>query len=400
MAPKRIIVVGANLAGLRAAETLRREGYDGELLLVSDDNHLPYDRPPLSKQVLIGALSADDTVYRPRDYFSELEIDLRLGRRASRLDLRSQRIRIGSEAVPFDGLIIATGASPRRLSAGAGVAGIHVVRTLDDARSLSAELAGGPRVVVIGAGFIGAEVAASARRLGLDVTVVEAQPTPLVRAIGTTMGQACARLHAEHGTKLLCGVGVGEIVGDRRVEGVRLSDGTFVPADVLVVGIGVVPNVDWLQGSGLRTPDGITCDATLNVGHPAVYAAGDVASWSNQLFGMRMRCEQWTNAADQGTHAARNLLAGRSAATPFISANYFWSDQYAVRIQFAGIPSAGEIKIVSGDAATSRFVAYYRRGERLVGVLAMNSPREFAAARKLIENRSHWHTALTPRRAA
>lgn len=345
MAPKRIIVVGANLAGLRAAETLRREGYDGELLLVSDDNHLPYDRPPLSKQVLTGALSADDTAYRPREYFREHDIDLRLGQRASRLDLRSQRILIGDEAEPFDGLIIATGASPRRLSTGAGVAGIHVVRTLDDARSLSAELAGEPRVVVIGAGFIGAEVAASARRLGLDVTIVEAQPTPLVRAIGTQMGHICARLHADHGTKLLCGVGVG--VGDRHVEGVRLTDGTFVPADVLVVGIGVVPNVDWLQGSGLRTPDGITCDATLNVGHPAVYAAGDVASWSNQLFGTRMRCEQWTNAADQGTHAA-----------------------------------------------TSRFVAYYRRSERLVGVLAMNSPREFAAARKLIENRSRWHTAL------
>ncbi|WP_219415658.1 NAD(P)/FAD-dependent oxidoreductase [Pseudonocardia nigra] len=397
---KRIVVVGTGLAGLRATEALRREGYQGALYLIGDEKDLPYDRPPLSKQVLTGAMAPEKATFRSRDHFDELGVELRLGQRATGLDLQRQVIRTDEEAIPYDGLIIATGASAQQLPAATGREGVHVVRTLDDAVALRNALTRRPRVVVVGAGFIGAEVASSARALGLDTTVVEARPTPLARAVGERMGRACARLHRDHGTRLICGARVSEVVGHRRVEGVRVTDGRLLPADVLVVGIGAAPDTDWLRGSGVPTGNGVLCDSTLNAGHPAVYAAGDVASWPNLLFGERMRCEQWTNAADQGVHVARNLLANRSHASSFTGANYFWSDQYGVRIQFVGTPHAEQVDIVDGNEDEARFVAYYRAQSRIVGALAVNSPRRFFEARRLVEQQIPWDQAVRAARTA
>ena len=271
----------------------------------------------------------------------------------------------------FDGLVIATGASVRRLPGQADLEGIFVLRTLDESLALRAALTtGSPRVVVVGAGFIGAEVAATARGLGCEVTIVEALPVPLVRGLGPRMGAACGELHRDHGVTLLLNVGVSALEGRGRVERVRLTDDRVLEADVVVVGIGVAPATTWLEGSGLELRDGVVCDATLAAGPPGVFAAGDLCRWPNELFGEEMRVEHWTNAAEQGAHAARNLLAAMAgdAGQPYAPVPFFWSDQYGQRIQFLG--RAGpedEVRIVSGSVEERAFVALYGDGARPAG---------------------------------
>lgn len=394
-----VVIVGASLAGLRAAETLRTLGFDGSVTLIGAEHHLPYDRPPLSKKVLAGEWEPDRIALRKADEYQDLALDLRLGVRATALDPVARRITIdGGEPIVFDGLVIATGATPRRLPGQRDLPGVHVLRSLDDSLALRKALVAKPsRVVVVGAGFIGAEVAATARSYGIDVTLVEALPVPLARGLGERLGAVFADLHRDHDVDVRLATGVAGFVGRDRVEGVRLSDESVVAAEVVVVGIGVAPATTWLESSGLTLRDGVVCGATLNVGFPGVYAAGDVARWPNELFGEEMRIEHWTNAAEQGAAAASNLLsvAAGGAGVSYAPVPFFWSDQYDARIQFLGRASADDdVVVVHGSLASRRFVALYGRGGRLRGALGVNEPRRVMPYRKLLASGAPWEEAL------
>ena len=398
MAPHRtIVLVGASLAGLRAAETLRREGYDGRLVLVGAESHLPYDRPPLSKELLAGELEPDQIALRKQPY-DDLDLDLRLGRRATHLDVANGVIELddGAESFGFDGLVVATGSRPRTLPGTPALDGIFVLRTVDDCLAIRARLDAHPRVVVIGAGFIGSEVAATCRGRGLDVTVLEMLATPLERAVGPVVGDACGRLHRDHGVDLRCSVKVAGFEGVDRVERVRLADGSTVNADLVVVGVGAVPETRWLNDSGLDLDDGVMCDETC-LAAPGIVAAGDVARWPNPLFdGERMRVEHWTNATEQGVAAARRLLVEDAAsAEPFAPVPFVWSDQYDVKIQVVGsIRGDDEVTVADGSLHEHRFVALFGRGGRLVGALGFSRPRLVMRYRKLIAERASWDDAL------
>ena len=391
---RAVTIVGASLAGLNAAEALRRDGFDGPVTLIGAENHPPYDRPPLSKQVLAGDWEPERAALTDSEELEEDEIEARLGLRATALDLDARELTLHTgETVAFDGLVIATGARCRTMPGTEGLRGVHVLRSLDDCLALRADLEAVPqRVVVVGAGFIGAEVAATARGRGLEVTVVEALPTPLGRVLGDEMGRVCAEVHRDHGVDLRTSVGVDRIEGDRRVERVALTDGSIIDADVVVVGIGVVPNTEWLDGSGLQVGDGVLCDASC-LAAERVTAAGDVARWPNQLFGETMRVEHWDNAAAQGAHAARRLL--NPEAGPFTPVPWFWSDQYDRKIQLAGrVRPDDEVRVVNGSVDERRFAAIYGRAGRIVGVLGFNRPRHVMRYRALIEQGASFDEAL------
>ncbi len=324
-------------------------------------------------------------------------MDWRLGCRVTSLDTRGRSVELDrDERLPYEGLLIATGAAPRTLPGTPAVEGIYTLRTLDDCIAIRSDLERSPRVAVVGAGFIGAEVAATCRERGLDVAMIETLPAPLANALGREMGELCAAVHRDHGVDLRCGTSVVGFEGNGRVEGVRLRDGSVVPADVVVVGIGVAPEVDWLASSGLELDDGVVCDAACATRAPGVVAAGDVARWENPLFDERMRVEHWTNAVEQGEAAAARLLAGDDAARPFESVPYFWSDQYDRKIQLAGrVSPDDEIRVVHGSTNERRFVALYGRKGRLVGALGFNRARFVMKYRGMIRERATWIDALT-----
>ncbi|MDQ6615950.1 MAG: FAD-dependent oxidoreductase [Actinomycetota bacterium] len=380
----RIVIVGASLAGLRAAQTLREEGHEGAIALIGAEPHLPYDRPPLSKEFLAGTMSRDelDLAVGP------LDADFRLSTRAAGLDLNGRSVILESgEELAFHGLVVATGAQPRTLPGLPDLDGVFFLRTLEDGVALRQRLTGAPRVVVVGAGFIGSEVAATCHGLGVDVTVVEALPVPMVRAVGELVGRRCARLHTDHGVALRLGAGVAGLLGQERVEGVVLTDGTVLPADVVVVGVGVAPEMRWLAGSGLDLGDGVRCDRWCRVlaggdPVPGIVAAGDVARWENPLFDEVMRVEHWTNAAEQGRAAALTLLQGEEAPV-FDPVPYFWSDQYETKIQFVG-RTGPDVKVVDGSLDDDRFVAAYGSRGRIVGALAFSRPARLMAYRAMI----------------
>ncbi len=287
--------------------------------------------------------------------------------------------------VRADGVVVATGARARVWPGTQHLAGVHVLRTIDDALALRQDLRPGARLLVIGAGFIGAEVASTAIKLGLDVTVIEVACTPLAGALGETLGAAVARLHARHGTRLLCGVGVSAMTGTERVTGVELSDGRRLAADVVVAGVGAIPNVEWLDGSGLELANGVVCDAGGATSIPNVVAVGDCAAWYEPCMGASHRVEHWTGARDRSAIAVSTLLAGRSQGSP-VKPPYFWSDQYGCRIQFAGIARAGdEITFEAGDLNEDSFLAVYRRDGRPVAVLGVDQPRLFTRLRRQLE---------------
>ena len=391
---RAVTIVGASLAGLNAAEALRRDGFDGPVTLIGAESRLPYDRPPLSKQVLAGDWEPERAALTDSEELASDEIEARLGLRATALDLDARELTLHTgETVAFDGLVIATGARCRTMPGTEGLGGVHVLRSLDDCLALRGDLEAVPqRVVVVGAGFIGAEVAATARGRGLEVTVVEALPTPLSRVLGDEMGRVCAEVHRDHGVDLRTSVGVDRIEGDRRVERVALTDGSIIDADVVVVGIGVVPNTEWLDGSGLQVGDGVLCDASC-LAAERVTAAGDVARWPNQLFGETMRVEHWDNAAAQGAHAARRLLNPETG--PFTPVPWFWSDQYDRKIQLAGrVRPDDEVRVVNGSVEERRFAAVYGRAGRIVGVLGFNRPRHVMRYRALIAQGASFDEAL------
>ncbi|GAA3143342.1 NAD(P)/FAD-dependent oxidoreductase [Nonomuraea roseoviolacea] len=380
-----ICVVGASLAGLLTARALRSQGYGGRIVVIGEEQHRPYDRPPLSKDFLKGAIGEADLALEGED--EEPGIEWRLGVAATRLDATARRLTLSDgTSLAADGVVIATGAAARTLPGTEGLAGVHTLRTLDDARALRADLATARRLVVIGGGFIGAEVAATARELGLDVTLVESGPAPLAGVIGLTMAQALAGLHEERGVRLVRGVQVTEVTGTERADGVRLSDGTHLPADVVVAGIGAVPNIAWLGDSGLELGDGVLCDEGGGASVPGVVAVGDCAAWWDPAQGRHHRIEHWTGARQRAVVAAATLLSGGTARPEPARPAYFWSDQFDVKIQFIGhARDADTVTVEEGDPAGGSFLAVYRQGDRPVAVLGVNQVRLFTRWRRRLE---------------
>ena len=390
-----VSIVGASLAGYWAAETLRRDGFEGRISLIGDEPHAPYDRPPLSKKFLAGDLDDDRLPLTTAEKLADLDLEMRLGCRATGLDVATRTLEVDGVAEPYDGLLIATGARCRNLPGTAGLAGVHTLRTRDDAEAIRDALANGARrVVVVGAGFIGAEVASTAIGRGAEVTMVEALEAPFGRVLGVEMGAVMADVHRRHGVDLRTGVGVDEVLGDDRLAGVRLADGATLEADLLVVGIGVVPNTDWLEGSGLTLDDGVVCDETC-LAAPDVVAAGDVARWANPRYGEVMRVEHWDNAVQQGVHAARRLLQSDEEATPYAPVPWFWTDQYDRKVQLAGRPHTDdEVRVVAGSTAEHRFAAFYGRDGRFTAALGMNRPRQVMQSKGLLDAGASWDEAL------
>ena len=391
-----VVIAGASLAGMHAAHTLRNDGYDGRITVIDADANTPYDKPPLSKQVLAGTWDVDRITLPAAK--EDLDLEYLLGRRAMGLDLADRFVRLdGGDRVGYDGLVIATGASARWLPGAPMLEGVHVLRTLDDCLALRDDLDDLPeRVVVVGAGFIGAEVAATCRNRGLEVTLLEGLDVPLERALGREMGMVMAELHRYHDVDLRLGVGVDGLEGTDRVEGVRLNDGTLIPATVVVVGIGVTPNTGWLTGSGLNIDDGVVTDETL-VAAPGVVAAGDIARWPSARYGGLLRVEHWETAIQMGEAAAKRLLAEHHGTEPevFDPVPWFWSDQYDRKIQLAGRSSADDdVEVVIGSTDEHRFVALYGREGRVVGVLGMNRPRHVMQLRALVEEPTSWADGL------
>lgn len=398
----RLVVVGASLAGLRAVEAARRAGFAGRLTLVGAEEHVPYDRPPLSKGFLDAGAPATVRPYRTVDELTgDLGVELLLGAPADDLDTAARTVGVGDRTVPYDGLVVATGARPRTLPGAVGVAGVHTLRTVEDATAVRRALDSGARTVVVGAGFIGSEVASAARKRGLPVTVVEAGPVPLSRSVGPEAGVVCADLHRAHGTDLRLGVGVADVeVQDGRATGVRLVTGEVLPADLVVVGVGVAPATGWLERSGLPLHEadrGVVCDATLWAGVPGVYAAGDVAHVPNPSYDDDLtRLEHWTAAAEQGAAAARHVL-DPGAAVPLAPVPYFWSDWYGHRVQLVGSPRADEVHVAV--PAEQGFVGLYRRGDRVVGALTVDRPRDIMKLRRHVADRRPWDEAVAFGRA-
>jgi NADPH-dependent 2,4-dienoyl-CoA reductase/sulfur reductase-like enzyme len=380
-----LVIVGASLAGLRAAQGARRGGWEGEIVVVGEERHMPYARPPLSKELLTDAAQGVGDHLLP----AELEATWLLGKRASGLDRRARRVALaGGEELAYERLVIATGCEPRRWAGpGAELAGVHTIRRAEDALALRAALAGAERVAILGAGFIGCEVAASARALGLEVSLFELASTPLP-VLGPDLGERCAALHRAHGVVLRLGTGIASLRGaGGRVVAVELADGTVLDADLVVVALGAVPGTGWLAESGLALEPGVRCDVTLTaVGDPDVLAAGDVAAWPYPLAGKGLiRVEHWTNAAEQGSLAGRNAVLAPAARETFGGVPSFWSDQYGVRIQAVGLPAlAQRMHLIEESEDGSRFVAVGERDGRAVGAVAFDGARRLPHYRRLI----------------
>ncbi len=382
--PETCLIVGASLAGGRAAETLRQAGFDGRIVLVGEEPDRPYERPPLSKEFLRGAYPEAKLYLRPPEYYEQQRIELRLGTRAARLDPAARVVELDSgERLGFDRLLVATGARVRRLDVqGAGLDGVHHLRTRRDAERIRAEMAPGRRVVVVGAGFIGAEVAASCRTAGLEVTMLETAPVPLQRALGEEIGRLYAGFHREQGVDLRTGETVAAFRGGSRVEEVVTSGGARIGCDFAVVGIGVVPDTGWLAGSGLALGDGVVVDEYCETNLPGVFAAGDVASWWHPVLRERLRVEHFDNAQNQGATAARNMLGAR---VPYAPVPFFWSDQYDLRLQYVGHASRWDRVVLRGDVRARAFTAFYLLDSRVRAALGVNRPGDVTAARRLIQ---------------
>jgi NADPH-dependent 2,4-dienoyl-CoA reductase/sulfur reductase-like enzyme len=373
---KGIVIVGGGLAAARTAEQLRRSEYTGPVTIVSDEGHLPYDRPPLSKEVL--RKEVDDVALKPREFYDEKDITLRLGAAATSLDTAAQTLTLGDGTVlGYDELVIATGLVPRRIPAFPELEGIRVLRSYDESVALREHASEAQHAVVVGAGFIGCEVAASLRSLGVDVVLVEPQPTPLASVLGEQIGELVARLHRDEGVDVRTGISVAEVRGDARVETVVLTDGTELATDLVVVGIGSRPATEWLAGSGVEVDNGVICDEAGRTSAPNVWALGDVASWRDAT-GHQARVEHWSNVADQARVVVPALLGQEVPSVTVVP--YFWSDQYDVKIQCLGEPEATDtVHLVEDDGR--KFLAYYERDGVVVGVVGGGMPGKVMKAR-------------------
>ncbi|MGB5150743.1 MAG: FAD/NAD(P)-binding oxidoreductase [Mycobacterium sp.] len=375
-----IVIVGGGLAAARTAEQLRRAEYTGPITIVSDERHLPYDRPPLSKDMLRNA--DHDVVLKPQQFYDERNITLRLGAAAQSVDTAAKVLSLADgSTLEYDELVIATGLEPKRIRSFPDLEGIRVLRSIGDSVALREHAATAQSAVIIGAGFIGCEVAASLRQLGVDVVIVEPQPTPLASVLGEKIGSLITRLHRAEGVDVRCGVGVASVTGTDKVEKVVLTDGTELDADVVVVGIGSHPVTGWLDGSGIEVDNGVVCDDAGRASAEHVWAIGDVASWRSEV-GHHVRVEHWSNVAEQARVLVPAIL-GQAPGSAAISVPYFWSDQYDVKIQCLGEPAADDVVHVVEDDGR-KFLAYYERDGVLTAVVGGGMPGKVMKARAKI----------------
>jgi NADPH-dependent 2,4-dienoyl-CoA reductase/sulfur reductase-like enzyme len=362
--------------------------------LVGDEESLPYDRPPLSKQVLAGTWEPGRTRLREYDHYRDLQVDVRLGASATKLDLDSRQLSLADGTrIAFDAAILATGAQARRLPFGHDLDGVAVLRTIADALRMKEQLAVAERVVVSGAGFLGLEIASVARQMGKDVVVLDSLELPMMRPFGASVATVVHDLHVSNGVRFHLSTTIAGITGTAlgRVSAVHLSDGQAYPADMVVVAIGADPSSAWLAGSGLSTTNGIDCDDRCAAA-PGIFAAGDVASWINPLFGLRMRTENRMNATEQGRCAAQNLLGRGKAYAPV---PYYWTDQYDLKLQAYGVfPTSAKFEVVAGDLASRRFLAYYVDANQVVGAIGSGMPAQVRKSRSAIEQRAVLDEAL------
>jgi 3-phenylpropionate/trans-cinnamate dioxygenase ferredoxin reductase component len=371
MMSETIVIVGGGLAGAKAAETLREEGFDGRVLLLGDEAERPYERPPLSKDYLRGEAEQDVIWVHPADFYATHQIELRTATRVATLTPDTSEVVLDSgERIRFDKLLLATGAAPRSLPVpGADLPGVHLLRTVGDSDRLRDAFAAAQRLVVIGAGWIGSEVAASARQKGLEVTMVAPEEVPLERVLGREVGAVYRDLHAAHGVELALGTGVEAIEGADHVTGVRTTDGRLLQADLVVVGVGVAPRTELADAAGLDVHDGIVVDDRLRTSTPAIFAAGDVARAHHPLLGSAVRVEHWANALEQGPVVARNML-GRDV--PYDRVPYFFSDQYDVGMEYAGYATTWDRVVFRGDPRTMQFIAFWMQSNRVVAGMNVN----------------------------
>jgi 3-phenylpropionate/trans-cinnamate dioxygenase ferredoxin reductase component len=365
------VIAGASLAGAKAAETLRSEGFDGRVVLIGTELERPYERPPLSKDYLRGESGREQIYVHEEGFYAEHEIELRLGVTVTHLDPSSRLLGLDDgDPLRYDRLLLTTGSEPRRLSIpGAELDGVHYLRSVGDSDALRERLDRGGSVVVVGAGWIGAEVAASARQRGLDVTIVEPQSVPLERALGAELGAVYRDIHADHGVRLLLETGVEAFEGGAAVERVRTSDGQELACDFVVVGVGIEPRTQLASAAGLAVDDGVLVDEHLQSIVPGVFAAGDVANAWHPFYRERIRVEHWANALNQGPAAARNMLDRRE---PYDTIPYFYSDQYDVGMEYAGHASTWDRIVFRGDPASREFIAFWLVADRLVAGMNVN----------------------------
>lgn len=373
--PRRVLVVGAGLAGAKAVEALRQAGFDGSVTLVGREAERPYDRPPLSKDFLRGELPRERVFVHPAGFYEENKVELRTGTEVTELDLDGGVATAvtadgRAERFPFDALVLSTGSAPRRLPLpGADLEGVHLLREIEDSERLHEAIAHASRVVVIGAGWIGCEVAASARQMGVDVDLVDVARLPLERQLGPEIAALYRDLHADHGVALHLSTGVEAIRGSGRAEEVVLADGTRLAADVVVVGVGAVPHLELAVAAGLETGDGVLVDRHLQASHPAVYCAGDIAAVDHPVVGTRLRLEHWSGALNQGPVAARNLLG---ANEDYVKVPYFYSDQYDFGMEFAGHAASYDEVVFRGDPGGRKFIAFFLDAGRVVAAMNAN----------------------------
>lgn len=380
-----IVIAGAGHAGGRAAEAMRQAGYTGRIVLVGDESHPPYERPPLSKEMLATEYAPEKAYLAPLAAWAEKTIELRLDARVEGLDRASHRVHLaGGEALPYDRLLIATGGRVRTLSApGAALAGVHYIRSIKDSLALKAELKPGGRVVVIGGGFIGLEAAAAAIKLGCKATVIEAQAELLNRVMDPLMGRWFEQLHRANGVEVLKGVTIERLEGRDRVEAVVLTSGDRIDADAVVIGIGIIPNVEIAANAGIEVGNGVKVDEFGVSSDPDVFAAGDVAFHLNPILGRHVRLESWANAQNGGIAVARNMVA---EPAPYVDVPWFWTDQFGANIQIAGAPQAWDRIIVRGKAESGKFIAFALHGAKVVGGTAVNLGRDMRFIKSLIQS--------------
>jgi 3-phenylpropionate/trans-cinnamate dioxygenase ferredoxin reductase subunit len=369
--PETHVIAGAGLAGAKAAEALRAEGFEGRIVLVGDEPEAPYERPPLSKDYLRGESPREQARVHEDGFYAEHDIELLTGTTVTDLNAAARDVTLSTgERLGYDRLLLATGSEPRRLSVpGAELDGVHHLRTFADSDAIAAALKPGARAVIAGGGWIGMEVAASARQKGLDVTIVELEDVPLSRALGREAGLIYARLHREHGVQLHTGVAVARVEGEGRVERVVLADGRALDADLLVCGLGAIPRTELARRAGLAVENGVLTDASLQTSDPHVFAAGDIANAEHPFYGRRVRVEHWANALNQPEVAARAML-GKPAT--YDKLPYFFSDQYDAGMEYRGLAIGADAFEIDGDAEAYEFVAYWRREGRTIAAMNVN----------------------------
>lgn len=386
---RHFVIVGGSLAAARVAEEARRLGFGGTITIIGEEKVAPYDRPPLSKLFLTSESEPTPDLHIADP--GELDVRMMLGTRALSLDTRNRQVHTTAGDVDYDALVIATGATPRSLDTGVGLEGVTALRSLEDARRIRAALVPGARVVVVGAGFIGGEVASSARERGAEVTMVEMLPLPLVGAVGNLVAERLAMLHRQYDVELLTRTRVREIIGRSRVEKVHLNDGTTIPADLVIVGIGVEPATAWLRGSGVAVSDGVACSPYLESTVPGVFAVGDVARWVNPWSGRSTRLEHWTSTGEQAAAVVRNALT--ADREPCSITPYFWSEWYGHKLQLLG-ECADEVELQGEPDPTAPFLARYRYDGQLVGAFSLDLTGPLMKQRRQISERSSWEAML------